>query len=35
MAVVFATGVTAGGQREILGLDVGDSEDGSSGGPSC
>ena len=27
MAVVVATGVTAGGQREILGLDVGDSED--------
>jgi len=27
MAVVVATGVTAGGDREILGLDVGDSED--------
>jgi len=27
MAVVVATGVTAGGQREILGLDVGDSAD--------
>ena len=27
MAVVVATGVTADGQREILGLDVGDSED--------
>ncbi|MDQ2852982.1 MAG: IS256 family transposase, partial [Actinomycetota bacterium] len=27
MAVVIATGVTAGGDREILGLDVGDSED--------
>ncbi len=27
MAVVVATGVTASGQREILGLDVGDSED--------
>ena len=27
MAVVVATGVTAGGEREILGLDVGDSED--------
>ncbi len=27
MAVVVATGVTATGQREILGLDVGDSED--------
>jgi putative transposase len=27
MAVVVATGVTATGEREILGLDVGDSED--------
>lgn len=27
MAVVVATGVTATGQREILGLDIGDSED--------
>jgi putative transposase len=27
MAVVVATGVTAAGEREILGLDVGDSED--------
>ncbi len=27
MAVVVATGVTAKGEREILGLDVGDSED--------
>jgi len=27
MAVIVATGVTANGQREILGLDVGDSED--------
>jgi len=27
MAVVVATGITATGQREILGLDVGDSED--------
>jgi len=27
MAVIVATGVTAGGDREILGLDVGDSED--------
>jgi transposase-like protein len=27
MAVVVATGVTANGEREILGLDVGDSED--------
>ncbi len=27
MAVVVATGVTAGGGREVLGLDVGDSED--------
>ena len=26
-AVVVATGITAGGQREVLGLDVGDSED--------
>jgi putative transposase len=26
-AVVVATGVTADGHREILGLDVGDSED--------
>ena len=28
-AVVIATGVTAGGDREVLGLDVGDSEDGA------
>jgi putative transposase len=27
MAVIVATGVTATGEREILGLDVGDSED--------
>ena len=27
MAVVVATGITATGDREILGLDVGDSED--------
>ena len=27
MAVVVATGVTADGGREMLGLDVGDSED--------
>jgi transposase-like protein len=27
MAVIVATGVTATGKREILGLDVGDSED--------
>src|SRR4051794_9003668 len=27
MAVVVATGVTAAGGREVLGLDVGDSED--------
>ena len=27
MAVVVVTGVTATGEREILGLDVGDSED--------
>jgi transposase-like protein len=28
-AVVIATGVTAGGDREVLGIDVGDSEDGA------
>ncbi len=28
-AIVVATGVTAGGEREVLGLDVGDSEDGA------
>ena len=27
MAVVVATGITADGGREVLGLDVGDSED--------
>ncbi len=27
MAVVVATGITAGGEREVLGVDVGDSED--------
>jgi transposase-like protein len=27
MAVVVATGITADGSREVLGLDVGDSED--------
>lgn len=27
MAVVVATGITATGEREVLGLDVGDSED--------
>ena len=27
MAVVVATGITADGAREVLGLDVGDSED--------
>ncbi len=27
MAVVIATGITAGGEREVLGVDVGDSED--------
>jgi hypothetical protein len=27
--VVIATGVTADGRREVLGLDVGDSEDGA------
>jgi putative transposase len=30
MAVVIAIGVTAAGQREVLGLDVGPSEDGAS-----
>ncbi len=34
MAVVVATGVTATGGREILGVDVGDSEDECSGGRS-
>jgi putative transposase len=38
MAVVVATGITADGGREVLGLDVGDSEDPAtircSGGPS-
>lgn len=29
MAVVLATGVTAAGQREVLGLDIGPSEDGA------
>jgi len=29
MAVVLATGVTAQGQREVLGLDIGSSEDGA------
>jgi transposase-like protein len=28
-AVVIATGVTAAGRREVLGFDVGDSEDGA------
>lgn len=28
-AVVIATGVTANGDREVLGIDVGDSEDGA------
>ncbi len=28
-AVVIATGVTADGRREVLGFDVGDSEDGA------
>ena len=28
-AVVIATGVTATGDREVLGIDVGDSEDGA------
>ena len=27
MAVIVATGITADGSREVLGLDVGDSED--------
>lgn len=35
MAVVVATGVTATGEREILGLDVGDSEDEVFCDPSC
>jgi putative transposase len=34
-AVVIATGVTADGGREVLGLDVGDSEDGAFGRRSC
>jgi putative transposase len=29
-AVVIATGVTADGRREVLGFDVGDSEDGAA-----
>ena len=35
MAVVIATGITATGEREVLGLDVGDSEDEASGGAFC
>ena len=35
VCVVVATGVNAEGQREILGMDVGASEDGASGWPSC
>ncbi len=34
-AVVIATGITANGDREILGGDIGDSEDESSGPGSC
>jgi Transposase and inactivated derivatives len=34
-AIVVATGVTERGDREVLGLAVGDSEDGPSGRPSC
>lgn len=34
-AVVIATGVRRDGGREVLGLAVGDSEDGASGRPSC
>jgi putative transposase len=30
-AVVIATGVAADGRREVLGFDVGDSEDGAFG----
>jgi putative transposase len=35
MAVVIATGVTATGGREVLGVDVGDSEDEVFGAASC
>jgi putative transposase len=34
-AVVIATGVTADGRREVLGFDVGDSEDGAFWTASC
>jgi transposase-like protein len=34
-AVVIATGVTATGDREVLGIDVGDSEDGASWTAFC
>ena len=35
MAVVVATGITADGSREILGCDIGDSEERCSGVSSC
>ena len=35
MAVVIAVGVNQDGQREVLGLDVGPSEDGGSGMRFC
>jgi transposase-like protein len=35
IAVVIAIGVSADGQRAVLGLDVGPSEDGPSGCSSC
>jgi len=34
-AVVVATGVAADGRREVLGFDVGDSEDGAFWTASC
>jgi len=34
-AVVIATGITANGEREVLGVDIGDSEDETSGPSSC
>ena len=34
-AVVVATGVSESGDREVLGLAVGDSESGAFGPPSC
>ena len=35
VSVVVATGVNVQGQREVLGMDVGTSEDGVPGWPSC